>query len=95
MDSTETNDAFGPPGVFLRMIISSNDRDDEPDRQDVDDLWINIGGEAEPREDQYSSEFWDGFIEGALDDPDKAEFIERLGFQAEWRREKAEEYPRR
>ncbi len=66
VDSTETNDAFGPPGVFLRMVRSSDDRHDEPDRRDVDDLWIGIGGEDEPRGYQYSCVFWDGFIDGAL-----------------------------
>lgn len=61
MESTETGDAFGAPGVFLRIIAA----DGHVDRQDIDDFWTNL--DAEVPEDQYSSDFWDGFIEGALE----------------------------
>jgi len=62
VESTETNDAYGAPGVFQRMI--SEDR--KADRSDVSAFWTDLGKEDDDP-DAYSAEYWDGFIEGALE----------------------------
>jgi hypothetical protein len=61
IESTETNNALGPPGVFQRML-----KGDGVSRIDVDGFWTNLW-KARDDSDEYSSEYWDGFVEGALE----------------------------
>ena len=60
VESCETDDAFGAPGVFLGMIGM------DVGRQDINEFWSNLGFEVNDP-DQYSAEWWDGFVEGALE----------------------------
>jgi hypothetical protein len=62
-ETTETTDALGAPGVFLNLISEDDER---CDRMDIDDFWVNLGKESRD-EDAYSAQYWDGFVEGALE----------------------------
>jgi hypothetical protein len=53
--SFDTDDAFGAPGIFFRLIGR------DVDRQTVGDF----GLDRDLGDDLYSAEFWDGFREGA------------------------------
>jgi hypothetical protein len=65
-DSCETNDALGAPGVFLRLIGR------DCDRGEIDRFWDDMGFEADDS-DKYSSDWWDGFVTGALEVFDEVE----------------------
>lgn len=65
-ETTETEDALGAPGVFGRMISN-----DEFGRLSINDFWTNNGSDESG--DQYSFEYWDGFVEGALEVFDQVE----------------------
>lgn len=67
-ETTETDDAYGSPGVFLRMISG----EDQLTRTEVDDLLANVGLDKRD-DDAYSPDYWDGFVEGALEVFDKVE----------------------
>jgi hypothetical protein len=69
VDTTETIDALGAPGVFLRMIL---DEDDFGGRQSIEDFWTNLGKDSRDQ-DAYSFQYWDGFGEGALEVFEKVE----------------------
>jgi hypothetical protein len=60
VESCETNDALGAPGVFLRMIHAM------VDRAAIQNFWADFGKEHDDS-DAYSSEYWDGFVVGALE----------------------------
>jgi hypothetical protein len=60
IETCETADALGAPGVFLRMIS------EEGDRQSINAFWSDLG-KVPFDEDAYSAPYWDGFVEGALD----------------------------
>ncbi|MCE7902874.1 MAG: hypothetical protein DYH20_09540 [Gammaproteobacteria bacterium PRO9] len=60
--SCDTSDAMGAPGVFLRIIKG----DDCSQRSDIDDFWSALGKDDND-DDCYSAEYWDGFVEGALE----------------------------
>ena len=58
---TGINDAFGPAGVFQWMI-----QGDSASRTDIEAFWVDLWKEpTDP--DRGSAEYWDGFVEGALE----------------------------
>lgn len=59
-ETTDTTDAHGAPGAFLAMIGQ------DMDRAAINDFWTNLGKEHRD-DDAYSTEYWDGFAEGALE----------------------------
>ena len=62
VETTETADAHGAPGVFLGMVLEPDER---ADRMAINDFWVNLGKDSDDQ-DEYSSDYWDGFVEGAL-----------------------------
>jgi len=61
IETCKTNDSLGAPGVFLGMSA-----EDCVDRDAVFRFWENVG-KVPFDEDLYSPEYWNGFVEGALE----------------------------
>jgi hypothetical protein len=66
-DDFETNDALGPPGIFVRIVD-----DDFIGRASLEDFWQNLGYDLHD-DDLYAADFWAGFAEGALEVFEKAD----------------------
>jgi len=63
MGTTQSDDAYGAPGVFLRSIARNRDL---VDRAAIDGFWTVELGKDRDAEDQYSALYWDAFVEGAI-----------------------------
>jgi hypothetical protein len=61
VQTCDTDDAFGPPAVFLSMFAV-----DPVDHESNNDFWDALGKERSD-DDQYSAPYWEGFVAGALE----------------------------